>query len=73
MQYGRGFIESRPFLARIRDDSVIVTNRAPTSVPGAGRYRSVATRDTIGTFMMVYAPVGRSFKVRMDAIRGARV
>lgn len=72
MQYGRRLIESRPFLSRVPDDSVIVADRVPTSVPGAGRYRFVATRDTDGTYAMVYAPVGRAFKVRMDVIRGAK-
>lgn len=73
MQYGRRLIESRPFLSRVPDDSIIVTDRVPTSVPGAGRYRFVATRDTDGTYAMVYAPVGRAFKVRMDAIKGPKV
>jgi hypothetical protein len=73
MQHGRRLIESRPFLDRIPDDSVIVTDRVPTSVPGSGRYRFVATRDTAGSYAMVYAPVGRSFNVRMNAIRGAQV
>jgi len=73
MQYGRRLIESRPFLSRVPDDSIIVTDRVPTSVPGAGRYRFVATRDTDGTYAMVYAPVGRGFQVRMDAIKGAKV
>jgi hypothetical protein len=45
----------------------------PTSVPGAGRYRFVATRDTEGTYAMVYAPVARNFTVRMDAITGSKV
>ena len=72
MQYGRSLIESRPFLTRIPDDSIIVTDRVATSVPGAGRYRFVATRDTDGTYAMVYAPMGRSFKVRMDVIQGPR-
>lgn len=73
MQYGRWLIESRPFLTRIPDDSVIVTDHVPTSVPGAGRYRFVATRDIEGTYAMVYAPIGRAFKVRMDAIGGPNV
>ncbi len=73
MQHGRALIESRPFLTRIPDDSIIVTDRVPTSVPGAGRYHFAATRDTDGTYAMVYAPVGRSFKVRMDVIKGAKV
>ena len=73
MQYGRALIESRPFLTRVPDPSVIVTDRVPTSVPGEGRYRFVATRDTDGTYAMVYAPVGRTFSVRMSAIAGARI
>ncbi len=73
MQYGRRLIESRPVLSRVPDDSVIVTDRVPTSVPGSGRYRFVATRDSEGAYAMVYAPVGRAFKVRMDAIKGAKV
>jgi len=73
MQHGRALIESRPFLTRIPDDSVIVTDRVPTSVPGAGRYRFAATRDTDGTYAMVYVPVGRTFRVRMDVIKGGKV
>jgi hypothetical protein len=73
MRYGRSLLQSRPMLTRIPDDSIIVTNRVPTSVPGAGRYRFVATRDSAGTYAMVYAPVGRAFKVRMDVIRGPKV
>jgi hypothetical protein len=74
MQYGRRLIESRPFLTRIPDDSIIVTDaRVPTSVPGAGRYRFVATRDEAGTYAMVYAPIGRTFSVRMDVIKGPKV
>jgi hypothetical protein len=45
----------------------------PTAVPGAGLYRFVATRDVEGTYAMVYAPVGRSFRVRMDVISGPKV
>ncbi len=73
MQHGRALMESRPFLTRIPDDSIIVTDRVATSVPGAGRYRFVATRDVSGTYAMVYAPVGRSFKVNMGVIKGAKV
>jgi hypothetical protein len=66
-------MESRPVLSRVPDDSIIVTDRVPTSVPGAGRYRFVGTRDAEGAYAMVYAPVGRAFKVHMDAIKGAKV
>lgn len=73
MQHAKHLLLSRPFLTRVPDDSVIVTDRVPTSVPGAGRYRFVATRDETGSYAMVYAPVGRAFKVRMDVIKGATV
>lgn len=73
MQHARALLESRPFLTRIPDDTLVVTNRVPTSIPGAGRYRFVATRDTAGSYAMVYAPVGRPFAVRMNAIQGPSV
>jgi hypothetical protein len=72
MQFGRRLMESRPFLTRVPDDSVVVPDPVATSVPGAGRYRFAATRDTAGTYAMVYAPVGRRFKVRMDRIAGPK-
>lgn len=73
MGYGRRLMESRPFLNRVPDDSVIVPADPPSSVPGAGLKRFVATRDQAGTFAMVYVPTGRSFKVRMDKISGGKV
>ena len=42
-------------------------------MPGAGRYRFVATRDAERTYAMVYAPVGRPFTVRMAAVAGREV
>jgi hypothetical protein len=73
MQYGRRLLESRPFLTRIPDDSVIVPAIPATSVPGAGLKRFVATRDSGGSYAMVYVPTGRAFKVRMDKISGTKV
>ena len=73
MQIARWLLESRPYLSRIPDQDVIVASEAPTSVPGAGRYQFVATRDEQGSYAMVYAPVGRAFKVRMNKISGAQV
>ena len=73
MQFGRRLIESRPFLTRIPDQSIIASNRVPTSIPGAGRYQFVATRDAAGTYAMVYAPIGRKFAVHLDKITGAKV
>ncbi|MDR1171950.1 MAG: glycoside hydrolase family 140 protein [Bacteroidales bacterium] len=73
MMYGRLLMESRPFLTRVPDPTIIVTGKVPAAMPGEGRYRFVATRDEAGTYVMVYAPVGREFSVRMDAIKGNRV
>lgn len=73
MQYAKNLILSRPYLTRIPDHDVIVTDRVPTSVPGAGRYRFVATRDSNGSYAMVYAPIGRAFKVKMNKISGPKV
>jgi hypothetical protein len=73
MQFARRLLESRPFLTRVPDDSVIVTGPVPTSVPGAGRYRFIATRDAAGACAMVYAPVGRPFSVRLSKVAGSRV
>ncbi len=73
MQHGKNLILSRPYLTRVPDDSILVAADIPTSVPGAGRYRFSGTRDSEGRYAMVYAPVGREFKVRMDVIRGDHV
>jgi len=73
MRHARRLLESRPFLDRIPDDSIIAPDRVPTSVPGAGRYHFAATRDAMGTYAMIYAPVGRTFVVRMDVIRENKV
>lgn len=73
MQHARALLESRPFLTRIPDDDVLVAFSIPTAMPGTGRYHFCATRDSAGSYAMIYAPVGRSFKVRMDKISGARV
>lgn len=73
MMYGRLLMESRPFLTRVPDSSIIVTDNVASAVPGSGSYRYVATRDQEGTYAMIYAPVGRKFTVRMDVIKGKEV
>jgi len=66
-------IEARPFRPRIHGADVIGADPVPTRVPGAGRYAFVSTRDAEGTYAMVYAPIGRTFRVRMTAIKGPKV
>lgn len=73
MQHGRALIESRPYLTRIPDDSVIVPEPVATAVPGAGTRRYVATRDEKGSYAMVYVPVGRAVTVRVDKVNGPTV
>ncbi len=73
MQFGRRLLESRPYLTRIPDDSIIVPAEVSTSVPGAGRYRFAATRDSHGRYAFVYVPAGRQFSVRMDKVSGEMV
>jgi hypothetical protein len=73
MQHARALVESRPFLTRVPAPEMIIEGRVPTSVPGAGRYRFVATRDTDGSYAMVYAPTSRPFTVQLGMLRGPRV
>ena len=73
VQFARWLLESRPQLTRIPDQNLIVTDRVPTSVPGAGRYFFAAMCDLDGSYAMVYAPVGRKFKVRMGKLTGSHV
>lgn len=73
MQHARALLESRPFLERIPDPGIIIPGTVPTAMPGTGRYRFGATRDAAGSYAMVYAPVGRSFSVKMTAIAGPLV
>jgi hypothetical protein len=73
MQHARHLLESRPFLTRVPDDSLIVETKIPTAMPGAGTRRFVATRDESGSYAMVYAPIGRKFSVHMDKISGPKV
>ncbi len=73
MQHGRALMESRPFLTRVPDSEVLAPNPIPTALPGAGRYHFSATRDALGSYAMVYAPIGRAFTVRMEKITGPKV
>jgi hypothetical protein len=73
MQFGRRLIESRPVLSRIPDNDLIVPSQVTTAMPGAGAYRFVATRDRDGSYAMVYAPIGRSFTVRLSKLSGPKV
>ena len=49
------------------------TGAIPTNIPGAGRYDFAPRATPSGTYAMVYAPVGRTFTVQMNAITGPTV
>lgn len=72
MRHARRLLESRPFLTRMPDPGIIVPATNPGYIPGRGRYHFTATRDAEGSYAMVYAPVGRTFTVRLDRLSGSR-
>jgi hypothetical protein len=70
MQHARALIESRPFLTRIPDNSVVVAAREPFSVPGAGTKYISATRNADGAYAMVYVAASRPFAVNLEKLSG---
>ena len=74
MQWGKRLMLSRPYLSRIpATELVLAESSIPSAWPGEGIYRFTATMDTDGTYLMVYAPVGRKFEVNTTVIRGKRL
>jgi hypothetical protein len=73
MQFARWLLESRPFLTRVPDDSLIMHTDPPTVVPGAGAYHFSATRDKSGSYAMIYVPCGRRFSVRTGKLSGEQL
>ncbi len=77
MVHARHLLESRPFFSRIPDQAILVPHPVPEFIPGAGRAFFTATRDHTAagtaTYLMIYAPVGRTFSVRTDKLPGQRL
>ena len=73
LKIAKNLILSHDFFTRIPDPSLIVPDRVPSRVPGAGTRRFVATRDTAGTYAFVYAPVGFPFTVNLKPLAGPRL
>ncbi len=74
MQWGKRLMLSRPYLTRIpATEKVLVKSSIPTAWPGEGIYRFAATMDTDGTYLMVYAPVGRKFTVNTSLLKGDKL
>jgi len=64
MQYLRNLIESRPFLDRVPDQSLLVNE-----LPGLDHIRATRGKD----YAFIYTPTGREFRVNMGKISGDRV
>ena len=65
--YMRKLIESRPFAKRIPDQSLIVAGQ------GTGGDYSTAFRDSAGSYLMVYIPIGKNIAVNVSVLKTAVV
>jgi len=61
--HARKLLESHAFLTRVPAQSVIVAGQ------GKGLDQAVATRDSEGSFVMVYLPTGKPVTIRLDGLR----
>lgn len=66
MQYVRRLIESRPFLTRVPDQSLI------NGDPGSGTDHVRATRGDDGSYAMVYLPTGRPVSINLNKMSGSQ-
>jgi hypothetical protein len=64
MRHGRALMLSRPYLRRIPDQTLIVSDA------GAGAHHVRATRDSEGTYAMVYVPSGRPVELNLTLLTG---
>lgn len=67
VQHARALLESRPFLTRIPDQSLIVGD----ALRGADHLQ--ATRDAGGTYALIYSPSGKPISVDLRKLTGTRV
>lgn len=67
MQHLRSLMESRPYLTRIPDQELLAMDA------GDGGEHIQATRDSNGSYAMLYLPVSRTVSVYMDRLAGKQV
>ena len=67
VQYARQLLLSRPFLTRIPDQSMI------RSDIGTGSYHVQATRDSEGSYAMVYLPAGQAVELDLSKLTGTQL
>ena len=70
IRHARALLESRPFLTRIPDDSLIVRANVPNGVPGAGTKFMNATRSMDGAYGMIYSATSRSYVLNPQSLSG---
>jgi hypothetical protein len=67
MQWARKLIESRPFLSRIPDQALLLSD------PGTGTDHVQATRGENGEFAFVYVPSGKTVTVDLGLLSGETI
>jgi hypothetical protein len=67
VQHARALLESRPFLTRVPDQSLIVSD------PGTGTHHVRATRDADGSYAMLYLPSNNPVTVDLGKLSGDRI
>jgi hypothetical protein len=67
MGHVRRLLESRPMLARIPDQSLLVSN------PGVGTHHTRATRADDGSYAFVYSAAGHRFTVDLGKLAGRAI
>ncbi len=63
VQYLRALIESQPYMGRIPDQAMLVSD------PGSGGEHMQATRDKDGRYALVYCPTAREVTVKLDIFK----
>ncbi len=67
VQHARALLRSRPFLTRIPDQSLIVSD------VGAGTHHVRATRDAAGSYALIYLPSGKPVELDLTRLAGERL
>ena len=67
VKYLRALIESRPYLSRIPDQTLLLSD------PGIGGQHIRATRDAEGRYALVYLPLPLPVTVNLEVTAGTRV
>ncbi|GAB4014476.1 glycoside hydrolase family 140 protein [Spirosoma koreense] len=67
MQYLKNLLLSRPYFARIPDQTLIASGRGKTY-----QDQLMATRDAEGTYAMIYLPQGQSVTVDLSRLSGSK-